>query len=225
MERVIGVIKNTVSKSITGPNLIKMDDEELLTWLNLVIQKINDRPLILGAPLGITLTPNHVLLGFRNTHGEEINPDNPVQRQVNRWHVALLLFGSLWTQEFARRNFLVVWKQQKLIPSIGDIVLFRNEPCYKHEFISCPDHKTAQETEWRYICSNHRIQKRGRRKNYLRRQISPPSLPLHERRDNDPGGEDPRTGPGRSCRHNVSKNRSSGADSGRVLQHRIKTSQ
>ena len=133
VEQVIGVIKNTVSKSITGPNLVKMDDEELLTWLNLVIQRINARPLILGAPMGITLIPNHVLQGFRNTHGEEINPENPVQRQLNRWNVALLLFGSLWTQEFSRRNFLVVWKQQKLVPSIGDIVLFRNEPCYKHQ--------------------------------------------------------------------------------------------
>ena len=59
---MIGVNKNTVSKSITGPNLLKMDDEELLTWLNLVIQKINKRLLILGTPLGITLTPKHVLL-------------------------------------------------------------------------------------------------------------------------------------------------------------------
>ena len=89
VERVIGVIKNTVSKSITGPNHIKMNDEELLTWLNLVIQKINDRPLILGAPLGITLTPNHVLLGFRNTQREEINPEIPVLRQLTRWQVAL----------------------------------------------------------------------------------------------------------------------------------------
>ena len=101
VERVIRVIKNTVSKSITGPNLIKMDDEELLTWLNLVIQKIIDRPLILGAPLGKTLTPNHVLLGLRNTHGEEINPENTIQCQLNRWHISLLLFGSLWTQEFS----------------------------------------------------------------------------------------------------------------------------
>ena len=30
VERVIGVIKNTMSKSITGPKLVKMDDEELL---------------------------------------------------------------------------------------------------------------------------------------------------------------------------------------------------
>ena len=132
MEGVIGVIKNTVSKSISGPNLIKMDDQELLTWLNLVIQKIIYRPLILSTPVDITLTPNHVLQGFRNTHGEEINPENPIQPQLNRWHVSLLLFGSLWTHEFSRPNFLVVWKEQKLVPSIGDIVLFRNEPCYKH---------------------------------------------------------------------------------------------
>ena len=31
VERVIEVIKNTVSKSLAGPNLIKMDDEELYT--------------------------------------------------------------------------------------------------------------------------------------------------------------------------------------------------
>ena len=37
IERVIGIIKNTVSKSVTGPNLVKMDNEELLTRLNLVI--------------------------------------------------------------------------------------------------------------------------------------------------------------------------------------------
>ena len=89
VDRVIGVIKNTRSKSIMGPNLVKMNDEELLTWLNLVIQKINNRLLILGTPLGITLTPNHVLLGFRNTHGEEINPEISVLCQLTRWQVAL----------------------------------------------------------------------------------------------------------------------------------------
>ena len=110
-----------------------MNDEELLPWLNLVIQKINDRPLILGAPLGITLTPNHILLGFRNTQGEEVNPEISVLRQLTRWQVALQLFGSLWTQEFSRRNFLVVWKEQSQAPNIGDIVLIRNKPCYKHQ--------------------------------------------------------------------------------------------
>ena len=42
VERIIGLIKNTVSKSVTGPNQLKMDDEELHTWLNMVIEKIND---------------------------------------------------------------------------------------------------------------------------------------------------------------------------------------
>ena len=31
VERIIGSIKNTVSKSISGPHQLKMDDEELLT--------------------------------------------------------------------------------------------------------------------------------------------------------------------------------------------------
>ena len=79
VEIIIGSIKNTVSKSITSPHQLKMDDKELLNWIHLVINKHNNRPIILGAPLGITLTPNHVLLGFRDSHGEEINPDVPVQ--------------------------------------------------------------------------------------------------------------------------------------------------
>ena len=91
-KRIIGSIKNTVRKSVTGPNQLKMDDEELHTWLNMVIEKINDRPLILGAPLGITLTPNHILLGFRNTHGDEINPDIPVH-EFNHMIITSVLGG------------------------------------------------------------------------------------------------------------------------------------
>ena len=41
VERIIGFIKNTVSKSISGPHQLKMDDEKLLTLLHLVIDKIN----------------------------------------------------------------------------------------------------------------------------------------------------------------------------------------
>ena len=70
VEPVIEIINNTVSKSLTGLNLIKMDNKELHTWLDLIIQKMNNRPLILGAPQGITITHNHILLGFRNTHGD-----------------------------------------------------------------------------------------------------------------------------------------------------------
>ena len=64
VERIIGSIKNTGRKSISGPHPLKMNDEELLTWIHLVIDKLNNRPLILAALLGITLTPNHILLGF-----------------------------------------------------------------------------------------------------------------------------------------------------------------
>ena len=68
VERIIGSIKNTVSKSLSGANQLLMDDEELLTWTTQVINKINNRPLILGAPLGIIITPNHVILGFRDCY-------------------------------------------------------------------------------------------------------------------------------------------------------------
>ena len=112
-----------MSKSISGPHQIKMDDEELLTWLHLVTDKINSRPLILGAPLGITLMPNHILLGFRDSHGDEVNPDVPVQHQLSQWKVILNLFNSLWTQEYTRRRLTVTWKQQGSVPQVGDIIL------------------------------------------------------------------------------------------------------
>ena len=96
VECVIGVIKNTVSKSISGPNLIKMDDEELHTWLVLVIQKVNDRQLILGAPQGITITPNHILHEFRNTNRDKINPEITVQKQLNRWKICLILDPGIY---------------------------------------------------------------------------------------------------------------------------------
>ena len=132
VERIIGSIENTVSKSLSGPHQLKMDDEELLTWTHQVIHRLNNRPLILGAPLGITLTPNHVLQGFRDCYGDEINPDVSIQHQVSRWRTVLKLFHSLWEQEYTRRRLTVSWKDQGQIPTIGDIVLFKNEPIYRH---------------------------------------------------------------------------------------------
>ena len=76
-----------------------MNDEELLTWIHLVIDKLNNRPLILAAPLGITLTPNHILLGFRECYGDKINPDVSIQHQISRWRIVLNLYHSLWEQE------------------------------------------------------------------------------------------------------------------------------
>ena len=70
--KVVSELKNTASKAFIGPNQLKMDDKKLHTWMNMVKEKVNDLPLILGAPQGISITPNHVLLGFRNTHGAEI---------------------------------------------------------------------------------------------------------------------------------------------------------
>ena len=132
VERIIGSIKNTVSKSVSGPQHLTMNDEELLTWSHMVINELNNRPLILGAPLGITLTPNHILQGFKECYGDEINPDTPVQHQLSRWKIALKAFNSLWEQEYTRRRLTVSWKEQNGSPQVGDIVLFKNEPIYRH---------------------------------------------------------------------------------------------
>ena len=132
VERIIGSIKNTVNKSLTGPHQLIMDDEELLTWTHGVIERLNNRPLILGAPLGITLTPNHVLQGFRECFGDEVNPTTSINQQISRWNVVLNLFHSLWEQEYTRRKFTVTWKDQGNLPQVGDIVLFKNEPIYKN---------------------------------------------------------------------------------------------
>ena len=109
-----------------------MDDKELLTWTHQVIDKLNNRPLILGAPLGITLTPNHLLLGFRDCYGEEINTEASVQHQISRWRIVLKLFHSLLEQEYTRRRLTVSWKDQGQVPQVDNIVLFKNEPIYCH---------------------------------------------------------------------------------------------
>ena len=105
VERVISSIKNTISKSVTGPHPLTMDNEELFTWEHKVIDKLNNCPLILGTPLGITLTPNCVLQVFRECYWGEINPDAPVQHQLSRWKIILNPFNSLWEQEYNRRGF------------------------------------------------------------------------------------------------------------------------
>ena len=132
VKRIIGSIKNTVSKSLVGPHQLIMDDKELLTWTHGVIEKLNNQPLILWAPLGITLTPNHVLQGIREGFGDEVNPVAPINQQISRWNVALNMFQALWEQEYTRRRFTVTWKNQGSLPQIGDIVLFKNEPIYKN---------------------------------------------------------------------------------------------
>ena len=133
MDRVIGSIKNTISKSVSGPHQLTMDDDkELLTWTHMVIDKLNNRPLILGTPSGITPTFNHVLQGFRECYGDEIYPDAPVQHQLSRWKIILNLFNSLREQEFTRRRLTITWKEQGMIPQVGDVVLFKNEPIYCH---------------------------------------------------------------------------------------------
>ena len=42
------------------------------------------------------------------------------------------LYYSLWEQEYTRRRLTMSWKDQGLVPKVGDIVLFKNEPIYRH---------------------------------------------------------------------------------------------
>ena len=91
-----------------------------------------NRPLILSAPLGITLTPNHVLQGFQECFGDEVKPTASINQQISRWNFVLNLFHSLWEQEYTRRKFTIAWKDQGNHPQVGDIVLFKNEPIYKN---------------------------------------------------------------------------------------------
>ena len=121
-----------IRKSVSGPQQLIMDNEELLTWSHIVIDELNNRPLILDAPLGITITPNHVLQGFKECHGDEINPNTPVQHQLSRWKIALNSFNSLWAQEYTRRRLTISWKEQRGSSQVGDIVLFKSKPIYCH---------------------------------------------------------------------------------------------
>ena len=83
--------------------------------------------------MGIALSPSHVLLGFRECYGDEINPDVSVQHQISRWRIVLNLYYSLWEQDYTRRRLNVTWKEQGLVPQVGDIVLFKNEPIYRYK--------------------------------------------------------------------------------------------
>ena len=123
--------RNTVRKSVSGPQQLAMDDKELLIWSHMVINKLNNRPLILGAPLGITLTPNHVLQGFKDCYRDEVNPEATVQHQLSR-KIAINLFNSLWEQEYARGRLTVTLKEQGRSPQVGDVVLFKNEQIFFH---------------------------------------------------------------------------------------------
>ena len=125
VEIVIGSIKNTVRKSVTGPHQLRMDNEELNDNVGSTLT-LRKSTTGLSSWWLLTLTLNHILLGF----GDEVNPEGSVQCQLTRWKIALSLFSSLWTQEYTKRCLTVTWKKQGLVSQVGDIVLFRNKPCY-----------------------------------------------------------------------------------------------
>ena len=204
VERIIGVIKNTASKAVIGPNQLQMDDKEIHTWLSMVTEKVNDRPLILGAPQGITITPNHVLQGFRNTHGEEVNLDVPVDPGVHQTSIQRRLEKSIHRSQGGRH--CAVQEQTNL----------QARP------LRCQGHSSSPEDEWRHLRCSNSIQKRGRRKINVCQQTSPHSLSFHGRRVHcSPGGHHNFSGRRRSRNYHSRTQSSSSGNSGRVLQHRV----
>ena len=178
VERIIGSIKNTVSKSLSGPHQLKMDDKELLTWIHLIIDKLNNCPLILGAPLGIILTPTMYSFGSGSATERRFHPDVSVQHQLSRWRIVLNLYYSLWEQEYTRRRLTVSWKEQGLVPQVGDIVLFKNKPIYRHG-ISAASSSSSPEEERRHLRCKDLLQERSGRTQHLRQQTPQPAVPVH----------------------------------------------
>ena len=158
-----------------------MDDEELHTWLNMVTEKVNDCPLILGAPQGIT--PNHILLGFRKTHGEEVDLEVQVQHQLIRWQTCLSVFYSLWIQEFTRRRFNMIWKNQTITPKVGGHRIIQERTHLQTWSLCRQNHPAAPEKKQWHIWSYNWVQERSWSSCHVHQQKSPSSLPLHGCRD------------------------------------------
>ena len=58
---MVGYIKNSVMHNVKGISASQMSNQKFLTWLAKIASIVNDRPLILGAPLSLSLTPNDIL--------------------------------------------------------------------------------------------------------------------------------------------------------------------
>ena len=156
-----------------------MDDEELLTWT-------------LRAPLGITLTPNQVLQGFREGFRDEVNPVAPINQQIFRWNIALNMFHALWEQEYTRQRFTLTWKNQGNLPQIRDIVLFKNELIYKNPISAARVEQLLRrkngDVYGTTISCRHEV---GGRKIVGGRQAPQSTVSIHEPGNPEPSGNCP----------------------------------
>ena len=127
VERVIGHLKNGIMINMKGPAPSTMEQEEFNTWLTRVEDIANSRPLVMGLPIGITLTPNDLLKGRQEDFQGSWEGSSKVAKQMNRIQENLKLFYETWSGEMMRRNRPVKNKTANNEVCMGDIVLVRGE--------------------------------------------------------------------------------------------------
>ena len=127
VERVIGHLKNGIMINMKGPAPSTMGQEEFHTWLAKVEDMANSRPLVMGLPIGITLTPNDLLKGRQEDFQGSWEGGSKVARQMHRIQHNLRLFYETWSGEMMRRNRPVKNRTANKEICMGDIVLVKGE--------------------------------------------------------------------------------------------------
>ena len=126
-ERMVGYIKNSVMHNVKGIQASQMSNQEFLTWLARITSIVNDRPLILAAPLGLSLTPNDILQFKSGDFVGSWENETKVGKQLERVKRCLDLFRQSWEAEFSRRSQLVPGGKKSFSPEVRDIVLVKGE--------------------------------------------------------------------------------------------------
>ena len=127
VERVIGFIKRGVIPNMQGKDASLMSQEEFNTWLARIANIANNRPLVIGMPIGVTLTPNDILLGRQGEYKGSWDGKTKVAAQLARVQENLRLFHERWQGELFRRNRKVKNKTENDKIEEGDIVLIRGD--------------------------------------------------------------------------------------------------
>ena len=127
VERVIGLIKNSIKPNMKGPEVTMLTSEEFVTWLATITDKVNNRPLVLSAAVGLTLTPNDILHGSSHQYAGAEDSTTSIGLQLQRLKKCIGLFHTSWQTEFSRRSLLVHGDRSNIHPEKGDVVLIKGE--------------------------------------------------------------------------------------------------
>ena len=127
VERVIEDLKNGIMINMKGPAPSTMEQEEFNTWLTKVEDVANSRPLVLGLPIRITITPNDLLKGRQEDFQGSWEGSSKVAKQMNRIQENIKLFYHTWSGEMMRRNQPVKNRIANNDICMGDIVFVKGE--------------------------------------------------------------------------------------------------